>query len=237
MGNRLGIVIPVIGQFEYTKQIVDNIRKTAKSNYKIYIVNNSQEKKDIDDLRTLEGVFVHDNHINHGCSASWNQGMAQAYFDQQDYVAILNNDILLSNNWDINMVDAFETLDVGVVFPGVLSRLDIDDSILGMMKVTPCAANDIFDMEIGGFCFMLKRGDYGFGAGNFDPTLKYWYGDAEYWARTKIEHKKRIVGVKSVYCHHFESKTLFSLPDAHEQMEKDAYRYQEIIRRYGDSYA
>lgn len=231
---KLGVVIPVVGQFEHTKNLIDNLKMATKSDYQILIINNSTEQKDTDDLNGLlsENMSMLQNIENGGCGTSWNQGLE--YFKGYDFVAILNNDILVSEDWDINMQKAFEEDDnIEVVFPGVWARGEITKEQKQLLSTIKDSPANVSNAHLAGFAFILKAdGNGGFGVGKFIDELKYWYTDTEYWVRVEKKFKKRMVSTSNVYVHHFESKTLKTLPDWGQQIQKDAVLYKKFVKEY-----
>lgn len=102
----LAIIIPYINLSHYVLKLVDTI--VTKYSYHIYLIDNNSSKETKDILAHLalrSNITIISNNANIGCASSWNQGIKIAVEEfAVDYVAVLNNDILLHTDCLDNMI-------------------------------------------------------------------------------------------------------------------------------------
>jgi GT2 family glycosyltransferase len=220
---KVSIVIPVYNQLEYTIMCVESIKKNTPDNlYEFVFVDNGSTDGTKEYLTTLEKTTIITNSVNRGVAPAWNQGIRAS---AGDYIVILNNDIIVPPKWLENLVGVLEkNPDIYYVSP-LYERLemapDYEKRAAELAEKEPGIVSDHFI----GFCFVMKRQtirEIGF----FDEQFEMgWYEDADYQARLKKAGHPP-VGVDNVLIHHFESKTLWSIPDMYAHTVKNAERYK-----------
>lgn len=101
-GMKLHIVMPVINCLEMTKAAIDSIRFNGGTN--VIVVDNASDDGTQRWGEKLNGeTMIYGNRLTYirnderkSVAASWNQGVRKAFEDPEcEYVAILNNDIIL----------------------------------------------------------------------------------------------------------------------------------------------
>ena len=102
--NNFGIVIPVFNNIKYTKIVVKSLQETTNFDITndLIIINNGSRDGTIEYIDSLGCLKIH-NPDNFGVATAWNQGVKQ--FLDRKYIAILNNDIVLSNKWLDNIIN------------------------------------------------------------------------------------------------------------------------------------
>lgn len=104
------LVIPVYGQHLLTFTCLKSIAETCKDlAIEVLVIDDCSPQPAVDALRPVSGITVIRNESNQGFLASCNHGVAQA---KGQYVAILNNDLILTGDWLRKMVAVFD------LFPG-----------------------------------------------------------------------------------------------------------------------
>ena len=201
---KVSIIIPVLNQLEFTKICLDSIAKnTGAAGYEIIIVDNGSTDGTEKYLRGRK-VTVIRNKKNLGVAKAWNQGVRKA---KNDYVCIINNDLILSKGWLEALVSFYESKpDAGVVCPGTREGVfdyDLDsyaaEYVSAMSKVSQ---KDIF-----GWCMLIKKDRFK-KAGMFDETFKVGVGeDRDFYRRLKEKGLNSYI-TGSSFVHHFRSKTL-----------------------------
>ena len=90
---------------EYTRGALDSIRAYTNVPYEVVIVDNGSGPETVAWLRTLRDVRVIYNAENTGFAHGCNQGLAAA---RGEYVVLLNNDVIVTEHWLEDLIDAIE---------------------------------------------------------------------------------------------------------------------------------
>jgi GT2 family glycosyltransferase len=223
------------------------IQQTTKINYELIIVDNgSTELGMIEYLEWLENnqlskkyklldlngkITVIQNHHNLGVAKAWNIGIKEA---KGDFIAVLNNDILIGNNCLERLIMILEkNPDVWcispafthLVMPANWHELELHQRFTPE-KIVKGGAGFlyIFRKEIIDKLEAPKEGyfiDEQFGM--------LWYEDTDLWMRLeKAGHPA--MSVSNILIHHFESKTIALVPDAKKYMAENRTKFNE---KYG----
>ena len=113
---------------------------------------------------------------NQGISRAWNVGMMLA---RNDYVAIVNDDIRVTNGWLNKLESGFNNPDAGVTAP-----------VAGGPHLQPQITDDREyenNRFYPGYCFMLKKDRF---YQPFDEQFRSNCGDCDYWTRIEADKKK-----------------------------------------------
>jgi GT2 family glycosyltransferase len=200
----------------YTKIALESIRSYTKHPYEVIIVDNGSEAETTDWLRTLDGVRVIYNPTNRGFAGGNNQGIAAA---RGEYVVVLNNDVVVTEGWLEDMIDALRRNPLtGVSAPrsnrvaGIQLLPDANYPDVNAMHRYAAERRAAWrkcgfyvDRAIG-FCLCIDRRvvdeiggiDERFGAGNFE--------DDDFCMRVRAAGYKIYV-CDDVFIHHFGSVT------------------------------
>ena len=111
---KTSIVILTYNKIEYTRQCIDSIRKyTKQGTYEIVIVDNHSTDGTEKWLKQQKDVRTIFNRENMGFPTGCNQGMTIA---KGDNVLLLNNDVIVTNNWLSNLLQAlYSNPEIGAV--------------------------------------------------------------------------------------------------------------------------
>ena len=91
---------------------------------KLVVVDNLSSDKTLDYLTTIPEIQVIKNRQNMGCGVAWNQG---TLVHQSEWTVIMNNDILVSQNWINNLIDGAIEHGLRVCSPAMIEgALDYD---------------------------------------------------------------------------------------------------------------
>ena len=109
----------------YTQRCIESMQKHRNPLDRLVIVDNASTDGTQDYLRKLgEGVSIIINKSNLGCGVAWNQG---ALLFQSDWTIIMNNDVIVSEDWINRLIDTAIELGVKVISPaGINGNLDYD---------------------------------------------------------------------------------------------------------------
>ena len=223
---RCDIILPVWNMRELTEQCVNSIARHTKFPYRLIIVDNASgnetrlylegltRRKDID-------TFLIRNEENLGYAKAANQGMRAS---DAEYVCILNNDTLVTDNWLTEMVDvAGRDRKIGVVNPfsnyGARRPFgktweEIGSQVYGKNKGTY-----VETAAASGFCFLVKREvieKIGFWREEYGPG---YFEDTEYSIRV-IKNGYKIAIAQGAYVVHLERSSF-----------KKAGSFEEIFRK------
>jgi O-antigen biosynthesis protein len=165
------VVMPCLFRNPEHKPVVmdclDSVRKHS-SDYELIVV---------DDGSPLDTKFLKDNsdqYVAHkkalGIAPSWNDGIKMA---QGNYIAIINDDIVVRPNWLEAMAEALDTIEGAMVSAPAVHMMPFGQG-------TGCVeCRGWFP----GYCFMLTK-DTVIKVGLFDEQFTpYNYEDVDYWTR------------------------------------------------------
>ncbi|MFH1485419.1 MAG: glycosyltransferase [Chloroflexota bacterium] len=213
----VSMVILTHNQLDYTRLCVESIQKHTQVPYELIFVDNGSQDGTLDYLRAIPGAKVIANEANLGFAMGCNQGMAAA---SGDYIMLLNNDVVVTDDWLKRMVHVAETIpEVGLVGPmsnyvsGVqlVSQVPYESDLEKMQSFARLFSGQntgkgLFVHRAIGFCLLIKRDvverigglDPLFGTGNFE--------DDDFCLRAQLAGY-RIWIAKDVFIHHFGSRT------------------------------
>jgi GT2 family glycosyltransferase len=109
---------------DYTKQCVESFIATGTPLDRLVVIDNGSHDSTRDYLETLSlGGRIY-NTDNMGCGVAWNQG---ALALQAEWTIVMNNDVIVSNQWVENLIGAAKRLGVLVISPAMIEgALDYD---------------------------------------------------------------------------------------------------------------
>lgn len=118
------ITFACYNQVEYTKQCIDSLIKHGVDLSRVVVVDNNSSDETRDYLGTLPLGGKIFNKTNLGCGVAWNQG---ALALQAEWTIVMNNDILVSENWIENLIQTAEKNNVKIISPAMIEgELDYD---------------------------------------------------------------------------------------------------------------
>lgn len=235
------LVVLTRNQLEYTRSCIESIFAHTKTSFELIVVDNGSTDGTIDYLNTLvtagHPLRVIANPINLGFGAGNNQGIAVA---RGQYVALLNNDLVLTEGWLERMIGHAETQEhVGIVGP-------VSNNVSGPQKIPGLEFTDYQQMHteaariaateagkgfllprVVGFCMVIKRAvidaiggfDERFGLGNFEDDDLCWRA---------ITAGYGCFVASDTYVHHYGSRTFVGEKIDHRQCMESAWsRFKE----------
>lgn len=216
---------------DYTRMAVDSIRAHTRSGYEIIVIDNGSGPETLTMLSGLADVQVLYNATNTGFAHGCNQGMAAA---RGTHVVLLNNDVIVTDGWLENLLDAHRRDPlVGVSAPR--SNRIIGHQQLGIANYSSLETMQEFaaarTREFAGthyrtnraigFCLCIARHvidevggiDTRYGVGNFE--------DDDYCIRVRAAGYQ-IAVCEDVFIHHFGSVSFVANKvDYGSQMQKN----------------
>ncbi len=234
----VSIIMLTFNALEYTKKSVKSILEHTDIPYEIIFVDNGSTDGTVEYLQALSKQYPHIrvifNKNNKGFAYGNNQGARKA---RGKYVLFLNNDVLVSDGWLADLVDAIQKNPfIGMVGP-------ITNSISGLQRVEQIPYNNEKGFHkfaaqvrrvnknkitprrrIAGFCMLmptqlfkkLNGFDKSFGTGNFE--------DDDLCLRVRYHEKRAIMVHEGVFIHHYGSQTFKANHIAYDRSMQDKAR-------------
>jgi len=171
------IVIPVFNQVDYTRRCLTSLEEHTDLPSEVIVVDNGSTDGTAAFLRGVRATVL-TNPSNRGCAGGWNQGVAAS---QGRYVALFNNDVLVTPGWLGRLVRFMTANGHGIVSPAVREGpLDYDLPAYAEAFTRACARAT--RPEITGCCWVVAREvfdrvgllDEGFGVGGFEDVDFVW---------------------------------------------------------------
>lgn len=163
----ISIIVPTINTDRITK-FIREIKKSSKGNHEIIIIANNgcipKGKLTLDSPReiTIDDCRIIFNGDNNGWTKSINQGIEEA---SHDYIAIANDDIFLTDNWDQKLIGLMKKHNLRHIAPNVYGRFDhVKDEIIQGVESTFFIVEKELLQKTGGFDdrFFLHYADWDF---------------------------------------------------------------------------
>lgn len=219
----ISVVIPVFNQLRFTKVCFESLKPTLPECSEVIIVNNGSLDGTAEYLSELQDVRVITNKDNMGCAAAWNQGVRAS---NSPWVAVLNNDIILSSGWLEGLLDFAEEKSLDIVSPAFREgeyNYNIEDYSKGFIQ----RMRSVSRMGTAqGVCFMVRRPVFD-RIGLFDEKFRIGqFEDADFFRRAKLAGFSLGTTGRS-FIHHFGSATQTSI-----RKENSAGSFEDENRAY-----
>ncbi|MBN1870929.1 MAG: glycosyltransferase family 2 protein [Candidatus Omnitrophica bacterium] len=116
---KVTIIVLVYNGLKWLDACLQSLLRTNYLNYEVVIVDNKSSDESVRYILThYPDIKVIENRKNYGTAKGNNIGMRYALKSGADYVVLLNQDIIVSPDWLIEMVNVAEThKDIGVLSP------------------------------------------------------------------------------------------------------------------------
>jgi len=198
----IAIVIPVLNNLDFTKKVLSGI-KCMKNPVTVILIDDGStdgtQEFMLGMVKQRYPLIYHRHNTNLGVNKSWNEGVRIARSIGAEYIAIINNDLELSRDWEIPMLKMLEDKSIGVVSPYSTHGEKLPKQWGASASINPLG------FDILGCCFMF-RSDLIASIGYIPETLHTYYGDNWFSEQTKA------AGMQVVYCpdslvHHYYQQT------------------------------
>ncbi|MDP2366247.1 MAG: glycosyltransferase, partial [Ignavibacteria bacterium] len=216
----VSIVVPTFNQLNFTKECIDSIFTYTKIPFELIVIINNKQDGTLEYLKEFlnkhRNIKIITNSENCGFPVSINQGISES---TSEYVLIINNDIIVTENWIETLLDIANKNDsVGIVGPisNEVSGLQkdnkanyktIDEMHLYAASVKEKNKNEIMQFpRVAFLCTLIKREvidkigglDERFSPGNFE--------DDDFCLRAQLAGYKTVIA-QDVFIHHYGSKS------------------------------
>ncbi len=225
--NKPVIVMPVYNNFSYTKQVMDEISKYTHIDYDFVIVDNAST--DITEVElshiTSDGFKYVRSTSNLGVTRAWNVGIDE--FREASYFCILNNDILLQDNWLSKLIEIMERdTNVGVISPFPLDTAHCTSETFQEIasKYTEEYKEGVDD-GLHGCCYIIRKEVFD-KIGLFDEQFYMMCSDFDICKRIEdAGYEARVV--HSIVIYHFGGRTqdLFNSVEREGYFKRDLFKY------------
>jgi GT2 family glycosyltransferase len=217
--KRVSIIVLTFNQYKLTKQFIESLKKHTPEEYELIFVDNGSKDKTkeyLDEFRANNtNVKLIFNNSNLGFAKANNQGIRVA---TGEYVILLNNDVILTDNWLERMIACAQSSpQIGVVGPSTNNatgqqvinyKIGLNESEIqkfAYLHAMKEAGNWFEVHRVIGFCMLIKKEvidkigmlDERFGPGGFE--------DYDFCLRVKQAGYKIMVA-SDIYIYHIGGK-------------------------------
>jgi len=256
MPAKTDIVVLSYGQEDKTIRCFESIAKNTE-NYRVIWVDNGSSKESIEKVKPAAAKLMECDLIsvpqNEGFSKGVNRALRKIIGEgNAPYVALLNNDVVVSPGWLYGLVSAqvsagFDAIgpltsennpqavdafrEVIPTLPKFTDEDDINtraDKLRSLYGSQTMAVGDMLSF----FCCLLRRETIE-QVGLLDEAMFAYGEDNDYFKRLKVTGKKCGLAL-GVYVHHDHSVTSNTMGDGwKEKMQRDALKYLE--KKWGNA--
>jgi len=208
---KVSIIILNWNGIDDTIKCIESIEKAEYPNYDIVVVDNASSGNDVEILRQRfrDRINVIENKKNYGLSKGRNIGIRHALKGDALYIQILDNDVIVSPNFIIEMINAAQNdIDIGVIGPMIYyyeepNKIAYAGRYInywtghirtrGKGKLDCGQFNDISDVDCatGGTMFISRRALLTVGL--LDERFFFWFEDMEFCARVIKSHLRVVL--------------------------------------------
>jgi N-acetylglucosaminyl-diphospho-decaprenol L-rhamnosyltransferase len=197
------IVIPVLDQLHYTERCLKSLRQGTSLPIKVVVINNGSKDGTADFLAGCDWLTVISNESNRGCAAAWNQGVRAG---SSEWVVVLNNDVILPDDWLEGLIAFAEEQGGDVVSPGMREGKEDYDVACYAAEFMSVMSGVVRWGEAHGVCFAVRRRVFE-SIGYFDENFKIGGSeDTDFFWRAR-DAGFRIATTGRSFLHHFGSIT------------------------------
>lgn len=225
----VAIVIPVFNQLAYTQGCVRCLQADLANGVRAIVVDNGSTDGTGGWLAEQKNLTVISNAANRGCAPAWNQGVQAA--KDADWIAVLNNDVLLPEGWLAALLDAAERHGLDVVCPAMRERDQNYDFASYAREFSTRLRHVVRRGGAHGVCFAVRRTVFE-KIGGFDEAFRIGqFEDADFFRRARLAgFRTGIVG--ACFIHHFGSVTQDALNDTRNQRPYEAENRAHFRRKW-----
>ncbi|WP_223069492.1 glycosyltransferase family 2 protein [Paenibacillus caui] len=234
------IIIPTFNKKKLLLQCLDSIEAHTPFPYELVVVDDASTDGTKEALRDRRKIRLAVHSRNLGFAGSINTGLMMA---KGQTVLLLNNDVLVTENWLGNMLDCLNSSpDIGAVGPvtnyiGGEQQIEVPYLDVGDMWGFAAEHNRKNPLRwrrtdrLVGFCLLMKH-ETVMQTGYFDEGYRVGnYEDDDWMIRLRLQGMKLMIA-GDAFIHHFGSETMKSLNEQDfAQINKDNSDY--FHRKWG----
>ena len=120
------LVVALWNHSALTKRFLDSLETTSFYNWHVVLVDNgssddTQEVVRAHISKSRHSIRMIENKENLGCAKAWNQGIKELRKLSIGVIGILNNDLVLSHHWDVDLLKSLSQPEAFAICPFVMN--------------------------------------------------------------------------------------------------------------------
>ena len=214
----IAIIIINWKKYELTRNCINSVEKSSFKNFKIILIDNESKKEFSDEINTNDKIHLIKNENNEGFARANNQGIKYSLKNGFDYVLLLNNDTLITNNLLDSLIKQSNILNQKIIQPLILNYDGTKiwnaggtiNNFFGTFQTHKKGesfknfkSNIDFTEWFTGCCVLIKSEVF-YDIGYFDENFFAYYEDIDFSIRLKANGYS-IAMMNDSYLKHFES--------------------------------
>lgn len=136
----VSIITPIFNQLSMNKLFYESLVENTHNPFELIIIDNNSNDGSGEFFKGKSNVVYIKNDSNYSYPHSNNQGLAVA---QYDYIALLNNDILLSKDWDKKLMETMDNNGLQFISPCGNERMENKDVTKSRMRKWKTVSNPL----------------------------------------------------------------------------------------------
>lgn len=222
--NNIHIIIPVRNSVKVTSDICLQLQKQIGWK-KCWIYDNGSTDDTpnyLNFLKNSDSRFFSVQTPNLNIYQMWELGIDSALKEGADYVAILNNDLILAPDTILALANALdEDEDYWISYPDYEKRVQNESHYpSGILNKT---WGTYRHNGMCGYCFMIKAKNFTWKP-LIDPEFKLWYGDDDLAFETEFRGGQQ-VKVMGLPLDHIGQVTTRNFPELYDLIKKDREKF------------
>lgn len=229
---KIFINLITFNDYASTSECLESLEKLNKKAFELEVVvvdNGSKERFEKDREYKNFNLKILYSEKNLGFSGGQNLGIKYALEERADYIVVLNNDVITDENLIVELLNSFQSQEVGVVCPkiyfakgyeyhknryekkdlgkvfwyagGLIDWENVFGKHRGVDEVDKGQFDQREEIQVATGCCMMVRRDVFEKVGLFDKSFFLYYEDADLSMRVKSKGFKIIYEPKAVLWH------------------------------------
>lgn len=212
------VVMPVYGQWHLAEQALASLLRQEPwcGALSVHVIDNCSPTPPPTVVSTMISAnkWVYERTPkNLGVTIPWNMGVRRALADGADVICVSNSDVVFGRSVVRECVRCLEQSGRGVCFPNSIQGGPMPADFAARDAALVAGAKTTWRDTNGfaGWCFFVDRSVFE-AVGIFDERFVLWYQDTNFFWR--VRHVGHVpTEVTSCLLHHFESRTILSMPN------------------------
>jgi len=226
---KICLIVTTMNQWKYTQGTLDSLKRSTLFPHDTVVIDGASIDGTQEKIRSYY-PYIHLIELDrpYWISYAWNRALEYALSKHYDIIGILNNDLILTDNWLTQTLEAFDDPDVGYASPYFSGyHMEYGKNRYGYVdeNITR-AGNQIVPVSwMCGACFLLRRQAVE-EIGMFDEGFLFGNDEVDYCTRLWLNGWK-VVAHHGIEVVHLVSKTI----RVHKGNTGD--RAEELFNEYG----
>jgi len=201
--NKYSITFSCYNSVNYTKMCIESLLNAKTPLSRLVVVDNGSSDGTIEYLNSISLGGVVRNSKNYGCGVAWNQG---ALYQQAEWTIIMNNDVVVSDNWVESLISTAEVNQLKIISPSLIEG-PMDYDFIKFFNLDAPKMKEVLRTGKAHLVCVAVHESVWMDIGFFRPTPNLWgFEDSLFFhAARKASIPIAITG--SSWLHHFGSIT------------------------------